>query len=154
MLSMIYIAQLVNATRKSELIKLGVSPRGTLALCRMAKSGAFLAGRDYVLPDDVAAIFKDVAAHRLILDARANIAAVTPAASWKIYWHLWQSPCPDRGASMKNLPVYIIAMALALYIMVMFTEPAYFAIFLGLVAVCIFELLAAVYLRQKYPSVA
>ena len=69
-----YIAQLVNATRKSELIKLGVSPRGTLALCRMAKSGAFLAGRDYVLPDDVAAIFKDVAAHRLILDARANIA--------------------------------------------------------------------------------
>ena len=50
---------------------------------------------------------------------------------------------------MKNLPVYIIAMALALYIMVMFTEPAYFAIFLGLVAVCIFELLAAVYLRQS-----
>lgn len=69
-----YIAQLVNATRSSELIKLGVSPRGTLALCRMAKSAAFLSGRDYVLPDDVAGIFKDVAAHRLILDARASIA--------------------------------------------------------------------------------
>lgn len=69
-----YIAQLVNATRSSELIKLGVSPRGTLALCRMAKSAAFLSGRDYVLPDDVTGIFKDVAAHRLILDARASIA--------------------------------------------------------------------------------
>ena len=40
----------------------------------MAKSAAFLSGRDYVLPDDVAGIFKDVAAHRLILDARASIA--------------------------------------------------------------------------------
>ena len=69
-----YIATLVNATRNNELIKLGVSPRGTLALCRMAKSEAFLSGRDYVLPDDVAGIFKDVAAHRLILDARASIA--------------------------------------------------------------------------------
>lgn len=69
-----YIAQLVNATRKNDMIKLGVSPRGTLALCRMAKSAAFLSGRDYVLPDDVTEIFKDVAAHRLILDARASIA--------------------------------------------------------------------------------
>ncbi len=69
-----YIAQLVNASRNNELIKLGVSPRGTLALCRMAMSSAFLAGRDYVLPDDVAGIFKDVAGHRIVLDARAGIA--------------------------------------------------------------------------------
>lgn len=72
-----YMAKLVGATRNHELIKLGVSPRGTLALCRMAKSTAFLEGRDYVLPDDVAYIFKDVAAHRLILDARAGIAHKT-----------------------------------------------------------------------------
>lgn len=72
-----YMAKLVGATRNHELIKLGVSPRGTLALCRMAKSTAFLEGRDYVLPDDVAYIFKDVAAHRLILDARAGIARKT-----------------------------------------------------------------------------
>ena len=69
-----YIATLVNATRNNDMIKLGVSPRGTLALCRMAKSAAFLAGRDYVLPDDVADVFKDVAAHRLILDGRAGLA--------------------------------------------------------------------------------
>ena len=69
-----YIATLVNATRNNDMIKLGVSPRGTLALCRMAKSAAFLAGRDYVLPEDVADVFKDVAAHRLILDGRASLA--------------------------------------------------------------------------------
>lgn len=69
-----YIAQLVSATRNNEMIKLGVSPRGTLALCRMAKSAAFYAGRDYVLPDDVADVFGDVAAHRLILDGRAKVA--------------------------------------------------------------------------------
>lgn len=69
-----YIAQLVGFTRNHEMIRLGVSPRGTLALCRMAKSAAFLAGRDYVLPEDVAEIFCDVAAHRIILDSRAGLA--------------------------------------------------------------------------------
>ena len=43
-------------------------------MCRMAMSSAFLAGRDYVLPDDVAGIFKDVAGHRIVLDGRAGIA--------------------------------------------------------------------------------
>lgn len=69
-----YIAKLAGATRSHDMIKLGISPRGTLALCRMAKSTAFLNGRDYVLPDDVAYIFGDVAGHRILLDARAGIA--------------------------------------------------------------------------------
>ena len=43
-----YIADLAEATRKHELIMLGLSPRGTLALCRMAKAAAYLAGRDYM----------------------------------------------------------------------------------------------------------
>ena len=48
-----YIADLAEATRKHELIMLGLSPRGTLALCRMAKAAAYLAGRDYMVPEDV-----------------------------------------------------------------------------------------------------
>ncbi|MFR3344952.1 MAG: AAA family ATPase [Anaerobutyricum sp.] len=59
-----YIAMLSDATRRHDMIQLGVSPRGSLALCRMAKASAFLAGRDYVVPEDVQDVVKDVFRHR------------------------------------------------------------------------------------------
>ena len=68
-----YVAQLAQATRDHSAVQLGLSPRGALAVCRMAKAFAFLRGRDYVVPEDVAAIFPDVAAHRLILSAKARM---------------------------------------------------------------------------------
>lgn len=67
-----YIADLAEATRKHELIMLGLSPRGTLALCRMAKAAAYLAGRDYMVPEDVVNVFEDVAGHRMVLESRAR----------------------------------------------------------------------------------
>lgn len=67
-----YIADLAEATRKHELIMLGLSPRGTLALCRMAKAAAYLAGRDYMVPEDVVTVFEDVAGHRMVLESRAR----------------------------------------------------------------------------------
>lgn len=67
-----YIADLAEATRKHELIMLGLSPRGTLALCRMAKAAAYLAGRDYMVPEDVVNVFQDVAGHRMVLESRAR----------------------------------------------------------------------------------
>ena len=67
-----YIADLAETTRKHELIMLGLSPRGTLALCRMAKAAAYLAGRDYMVPEDVVTVFKDVAGHRMVLESRAR----------------------------------------------------------------------------------
>lgn len=67
-----YVADLAEATRNHELITLGLSPRGTLALCRMAKACAFMDERDYVVPEDVAVVFGDVAGHRMILDSRAR----------------------------------------------------------------------------------
>ena len=67
-----YIAELAEATRKHELIMLGLSPRGTLALCRMAKAAAYLAGRDYMVPEDVVNVFEDVAGHRMVLESRAR----------------------------------------------------------------------------------
>lgn len=67
-----YIADLAEATRSHELITLGLSPRGTLALCRMAKAAAYLAGRDYMVPEDVVNVFKDVAGHRMVLESRAR----------------------------------------------------------------------------------
>ena len=68
-----YITTLAEATRTHPMVELGVSPRGALALCRMAKAHAFLAGRDFVVPEDVAAVFPDVCAHRLILSAKARM---------------------------------------------------------------------------------
>ena len=67
-----YIAKLAEATREHEMIVLGLSPRGTLALCCMAKAAAYMSARDYVIPKDVQTVFKDVAAHRMVLDSRAR----------------------------------------------------------------------------------
>lgn len=61
-----YILNLVRATREDEEITLGVSPRGTVALHRAAQALAFLADRDYAIPDDVKTLAPHVLAHRLI----------------------------------------------------------------------------------------
>ena len=80
-----YIATLVEATRDNPSIYLGASPRGSLALFRTSQARALMAGRDYVLPDDVKALAEPVLAHRLVLHSlngsrdrsgRANIAEV------------------------------------------------------------------------------
>ncbi|MBQ8869461.1 MAG: MoxR family ATPase [Oscillospiraceae bacterium] len=72
-----YIAAISDETRKSEMLKLGLSPRGSLALARAARAVAFLHGRDYVIPDDVAFIFFDVATHRVVVSAKAKISGAT-----------------------------------------------------------------------------
>lgn len=74
-----YIARLADATRRNEMIQLGVSPRGTLALCRMAKSYAYVTGRNFVIPEDVNTVFSDVCAHRIIISPKAKIAEMKAA---------------------------------------------------------------------------
>jgi MoxR-like ATPase len=61
-----YILDLVDATRHDEQLHLGVSPRGALALTGAAQAAALLAGRDYVTPDDVKALFIACCAHRVV----------------------------------------------------------------------------------------
>lgn len=75
-----YIATLSKATREHAYIELGLSPRGSIACVRMAKAWAYLRGRDYVLPEDVADIFLDVAKHRIVLNAKARVGRVSAAA--------------------------------------------------------------------------
>lgn len=72
-----YITTLAQKTRENPLIELGVSPRGSLALMNMVKATAFLNRREYVIPADVQYIFKDVAAHRMILKPKARVNNVT-----------------------------------------------------------------------------
>jgi MoxR-like ATPase len=62
-----YMVELVAATRASARVRVGASPRGTLALLRLARGAAALAGRDYVTPDDVKAIAVPALGHRLTL---------------------------------------------------------------------------------------
>ena len=72
-----YIVALVGKTRENSYIELGVSPRGTIACVRMAKAWAFLQGRNYVMPEDVADIFIDIVKHRIVLNTKARVTHMT-----------------------------------------------------------------------------
>ena len=61
-----YIVRLINATRTHPQLAQGASPRATLAVAAASRAAAFLRGRDYVIPEDVQCIWRDVTAHRLI----------------------------------------------------------------------------------------
>ena len=69
-----YVLRLVTATRNSDLIRLGASPRASISLLRAAKAYAYVQGRDYVVPDDVREMEIPVLAHRLILSAKGKSA--------------------------------------------------------------------------------
>jgi MoxR-like ATPase len=68
-----YILDIVTATRQHPDIYLGASPRGSLALYRTSQAHAALAGRDYVVPDDVKAVVGDALGHRVIVSPSARI---------------------------------------------------------------------------------
>lgn len=72
-----YIVSLVAATRNSELIMRGASPRATLSLAQMARASAFASNRDYVVPKDVSNVFLPTLCHRIILSATAETRRMT-----------------------------------------------------------------------------
>jgi MoxR-like ATPase len=65
-----YLLRIVNATRNSELLELGVSPRASLSLMHAAQAKALLEERDYCIPDDVKQLVVPVFAHRVVVNAR------------------------------------------------------------------------------------
>lgn len=69
-----YITRLCMASREHTGVELGISPRGAIAVGRMARACAYLRGRDFVIPADVQEIFVDVCAHRILLNQRAKAA--------------------------------------------------------------------------------
>ncbi len=68
-----YIVTLITATRRHPSLALGASPRASVALVHLAQAYAFLHGRDYVLPDDIAALLRPAIAHRLMLRQEAKL---------------------------------------------------------------------------------
>jgi MoxR-like ATPase len=68
-----YLLDIVAATRAAETIRLGVSPRGSLALYHTSQALAAIRGRDYVIPDDLKQLLIPVLAHRLVLSSEARL---------------------------------------------------------------------------------
>lgn len=95
-----YICALVQATRNHPMIELGVSPRGSLALTRMAQADAWFLGRTYVLPEDVKKVFFDVCLHRLEMNSKARVSHVTAASVLEEI--LRTTPAPSVRKSCKG----------------------------------------------------
>ena len=74
-----YIVSLVNATREHESVYLGSSPRGSLALMRVAQAYALLDGRDFVQPDDVKLLAYSTLGHRVIVSPGARVREIDSA---------------------------------------------------------------------------
>ena len=72
-----YIVTLVAATRSSQYLTLGSSTRGSISLMRIAQAYAFMMNRDYVLPEDIALLYKRVIGHRITLRHEAKLNNIT-----------------------------------------------------------------------------
>ena len=73
-----YLVDLANATRRSPHLSLGMSPRATLALARVARARAAAQGRNYVIPDDIKALAVPVLAHRMVPTPEAQFQGIGP----------------------------------------------------------------------------
>lgn len=91
-----YVVSLISATRKHSGIARGASPRASLAVMRMAQAYAVMQGREYVLPDDVKAVFVRSVAHRLVLTQEAKLARTTPESILQEI--SLKTPIPFRGS--------------------------------------------------------
>ena len=78
------------------MLELGMSPRGTLSLAKMARAAAYLDGRTYVTPGDVVFVFRDVALHRIRLSSRARVSRVTAEAVAEDILEKVPKPTPKR----------------------------------------------------------
>ena len=72
-----YIASIAAATRSHSQVRLGLSPRGTIAVSAMSKAAALLRGRGYVIPEDVKFVLNDTAEHRILLTPKAKAAGTS-----------------------------------------------------------------------------
>lgn len=68
----LYIVDLVEKTRSTDLLLQGISPRGSMAVLKLAKAYAFYYGRDFITPEDIACVFGSVGNHRILLSTKAK----------------------------------------------------------------------------------
>ena len=89
-----YIVAIAGATRSAKGIKLGLSPRGSLALCSAAKALALTSGRDYCVPDDIKKVAVPVMSHRLLSDSDLYGLARIEESEYAVQAILETVPCP------------------------------------------------------------
>lgn len=97
-----YITDLCAATRKIPLVELGVSPRGVNALAQLVRARAILKERDFVIPEDVRAVFIDVCAHRMTMKPQAKIEGVTSQDVLKNILKKVKAPSLDKRTGGKG----------------------------------------------------
>lgn len=73
-----YIVEIAQRTRNDQRVEVGVSPRGSIAVYKLAKAHAAFFGRDYVVPDDIKNVVEPALAHRILLKAEARVRGVQP----------------------------------------------------------------------------
>jgi len=73
-----YVVELTEKTRTSEYVSQGVSPRGSMAILKMARAYAFYHDRDYLVPEDIHAVFYSVCNHRMIVNTKAKATGKEP----------------------------------------------------------------------------
>lgn len=89
-----YAIRLCEATREHPLVEQGVSPRGVSALVRMARAGAVIRERNYVVPEDVQDVYEEVCAHRMTLRAQARVEGISAG---EVLEEIAQKVHPERG---------------------------------------------------------
>lgn len=87
-----YVTALTENTRKNEMIRLGISPRGALYICAMAMACAYWNDRDYVVLEDVDEVFVDVTNHRIILSPKSQLKETTAQAVLEEVLHTTEKP--------------------------------------------------------------
>lgn len=92
-----YIVALAQASRKDPRLAVGLSPRATLALASMTRAAAYLAGRDFVAPQDVTAVFDAVARHRLVLNDQARAGGETVDSVMQDLLRTVPRPRPEKA---------------------------------------------------------
>jgi MoxR-like ATPase len=90
----IYAVRLATATREHKQVRVGVSPRGVIALTRAAQAYALTDGRAYVIPEDIKQLIEPVFAHRLLLAPDAAMRGVTPTEILKTVVESVSAPSP------------------------------------------------------------
>ena len=92
-----YMTLLCEATRTEEMIELGISPRGVIALLKMSRACAILRRRDFVIPEDVQEVFLDVCSHRIVLKPQARIEGLKAEEILKKILEEVKPPVLERG---------------------------------------------------------
>ena len=104
-----YLLAIVLATRHNDLLSLGVSTRGALALCKAAKALALVRDRTYCLPEDIKELAPTILSHRVMLNRsqgmRTKKRRTTRSESFKTFWIAFQSQCdkPPGAGKMWHL---------------------------------------------------